>query len=317
MAQWNHTVITELMFLAFPSHPELQALFFLGITIIYAVIVTGNLLILAAIQGDSRLHTPMYFFLGALSVVELSYTAAVVPQMLASSLQTRKTISFGACGAQMFFFIGLGGADCFLLAVMAYDRYVAIWHPLHYTLIMTWQLSLCLVVASLLVGFLLALDLVVLIFSLPFCGAHGIQHFFCDVPPLLWLVCAKTETHEIAVFLAGTAAVLVPFVLICASYIFIARAVLQIRSTRGRRRAFSTCSSHLVVVVLQYGCCGFVYLRPSSSFSPEQDQLLSLVYTLGTPILNPIIYTLRNGEVKGALRKALWKPVSLGVSESH
>lgn len=295
----------DFILLAFPVQLELEILLFLGIGLVYAVIVTGNVLILLAIWGDPHLHTPMYFFLGTLSVVELCYTAVVVPQVLITSLQERKFITFLRCSTQMFFFIGLGGADCFLLAVMAYDRYVAICKPLRYTLIMTQQLCAQLVAASLLIGFLISLMLVALVFHAPFCGEHGIKHFFCDVPPVMQLASNKTKLDEVGVFLSGILAIAVPFVLICTSYLFIAVTVLQIRSAEGRRKAISTCSSHLAVVALQYGCCSFMYLRPSSSFSPKQDQMLSMVYTLGTPLLNPIIYTLRNREVKAALRRVI------------
>ncbi|XP_053108135.1 olfactory receptor 10W1-like [Hemicordylus capensis] len=305
MLQGNCSAMLDLMFLAFPTHPVHQVLLFLGISMVYATITTGNLLIIVAIWGDPHLHTPMYFFLGTLSLVELCYTAVVVPQILLTSLQEKKSITFQSCSAQMFFFIGLGSADCFLLAIMAYDRFVAICKPLRYTLIMTQELCIQLVAASLLVGFLISLMLVCLVFHLPFCDVHGIEHFFCDVPPVLQLASYKTKLDEVGVFLTGIMAIAVPFVLICTSYLFIAVAVLQIHSADGRQKAISTCSSHLAVVALQYGCCSFMYLRPSSSFSPKQDQMLSMVYTLGTPLLNPIIYTLRNREVKTALRKVI------------
>lgn len=317
MLQANCTPVLNFMFLAFPTQVEHQILLCLGISLVYATITTGNLLIMVAIWLDSHLHTPMYFFLGTLSIVELCYTAAVVPQILLTSWQEKKFIAFRSCGAQMFFFIGLGSADCFLLAIMAYDRYVAICRPLRYTLIMTQQQCIQLVAASLLIGFLISLMLVGLVFHLPFCGMHGIEHFFCDVPPVLQLASSKTRFDEIGVFLSGLLAIAVPFILICTSYVFIAVAVLQIHSADGRRKTISTCSSHLVVVVLQYGCCSFMYLRPSSSFSPKQDQMLSMVYTLGTPLLNPIIYSLRNRDMKAALRKIIHNCASQRDSEWH
>ncbi|XP_066476164.1 olfactory receptor 10W1-like [Tiliqua scincoides] len=317
MLQENCTAILNFMLLAFPTHPEHQILLFLGISLVYATITTGNLLIMVAIWGDPHLHTPMYFFLGTLSLVELCYTAAVIPQILVTSLQERKFITFRSCGAQMFFFIGLGSADCFLLAIMAYDRYVAICKPLRYTLIMTHQFCIQLVTASLLIGFLISLTLVWLVFHLSFCGAHGIEHLFCDVPPVMQLTSDKTKLDELGVFLTGIMAIAVPFVLICTSYFFIAVAVLRIHSADGRQRTISTCSSHLAVVALQYGCCSFMYLRPNASFSPKQDQMLSMVYTLGTPLLNPIIYSLRNREVKAALRKVVSRRAFQRKSEHH
>lgn len=309
--------MVDFILLAFPSQLELGAFLFLGISLVYAVIITGNALILLAIWGDPRLHSPMYLFLGTLSVVELCYTAVVVPQMLISSLQKRKSITFTRCSTQMFFFISLGSSDCFLLAAMAYDRYVAVCKPLHYNLIMTRQACSQLVALSLLAGFLISLLLVGVVFRLPFCGEGGIRHFFCDVPPVLQLARNKSRLDELGVFLSGTLAIAVPFLLICTSYIFIAVAVLQIHSAEGRRKTISTCSSHLAVVVLQYGCCSFMYLRPSSSFSPEQDQMLSMVYTLGTPLLNPIIYTLRNREVKAALRNVIRTCIFQRKAVSH
>uniref|UniRef100_A0A8D2LFS0 Olfactory receptor n=1 Tax=Varanus komodoensis TaxID=61221 RepID=A0A8D2LFS0_VARKO len=305
MLQGNCTAVLDFILLAFPIHPEHQVLLFLGISIVYATIITGNLLIVVAVWGDSHLHTPMYLFLVTLSVVELCYTAVVVPQILVTSLQERKTITFRSCCTQMFLFIGLGSADCFLLAVMAYDRYVAVCRPLHYSLIMTQWLCIQLVAGSVLSGFLVSSMLVGLIFHRPFCGGHGVEHFFCDVPPLSQLASNKTKLDEVGIFLSGIMAIAVPFMLICTSYVSIAAAVLQSRSADSRRRTISACSSHLAVVALQYGCCCFMYLRPSASFSPKQDQMLSMVYTLGTPLLNPIIYSLRNREVKAALGKVI------------
>ncbi|XP_048340502.1 olfactory receptor 10W1-like [Sphaerodactylus townsendi] len=317
MHQENCTALLAFILLAFPTQPELEVLLFLGISLVYAIITTGNVLIMLAIWGDRHLHTPMYFFLGTLSLVELCYTAVVVPQMLITCLQERKFITFMRCSTQMFFFIGLGSADCFLLAVMAYDRYVAICQPLLYTLVMTQKLCIQLVAASLLIGFLISLMLVGLVFHLPFCGGHGIEHFFCDVPPVLQLTTNKTRLDEVGVFLSGILAIAVPFILICTSYLFITVTVLQIHSADGRQKTLSTCTSHLSVVALQYGCCSFMYLRPSSSFSPKQDQILSMVYTLGTPLLNPIIYTLRNREVKAALRKVIGNHIFRRKSVCH
>ncbi|XP_062952061.1 olfactory receptor 10W1 [Cynocephalus volans] len=301
----NSSVLMEFVFLAYPSCPELRILSFLGVSLVYAFITTGNILIVLSIQTEARLHRPMYYFLGSLSGVEICYTAVVVPHILANTLQSEKTTTLLGCATQMVFFIGLGSADCFLLAVMAYDRYVAICHPLRYPLVMTLTLCVRLVVASVVIGLFLSLQLVVFIFSLPFCRARGIEHFFCDVPPVMHLVCANSHIHEQSVMLAATLAIAVPFFLIATSYAFIVAAMLKIHSAAGRHRAFSTCSSHLTVVLLQYGCCAFMYLRPNSSYYPKQDQFISLVYTMGTPLLNPLIYTLRNSEMKGAIGRVL------------
>ncbi|XP_016055870.1 PREDICTED: olfactory receptor 10W1-like [Miniopterus natalensis] len=322
----NGSVWVEFVFLAYPCRPELRALSFLGVGLLYALTVGGHVLVVAAIQADARLHTPMYCLLGSLSGVEVCYTATVVPHMLANLLQPQKTISLPSCATQMAFFIGLGSADCFLLVVMAYDRYVAICHPLRYPLIMTLTLCVRLVVASTLIGLVLSSQLVAFIFSLPFCQARGIEHFFCDVPPVMRLVCANSHSHERSVLAAATLAIAVPFCVIATSYGFIVAAVAKLRSAGGRRRAFSTCCSHLAVVLLQYGCCALTYLRPDSGCSPGQGQLISLVYTLGTPLLNPLIYTLRNSEVKGAigrvlprscLRQGRARPIGKGLAPPH
>lgn len=305
MTWGNRSVLMEFVFLAYPSHPVLGALSFLGVSLVYTLIISGNVLIVVAIQTEVRLHTPMYYFLGSLSGVEICYTAVVVPHILANILQSEKTITLLSCATQMVFFIGLGSTDCFLLAVMAYDRYVAICYPLQYPLIMTLTLCVRLVVAPVVIGLVLALQLVAFIFSLPFCQTRGIDHFFCDVPPVMRLVCASSHIHEQSVLVAATLAIAVPFLLIATSYSFIVAAVLKIHSAASRHRAFSTCSTHLTVVLLQYGCCAFMYLRPSSSYSPKQDQFISLVYTLGTPLLNPLIYTLRNSEMKRAIGRVL------------
>ena len=305
MSWGNHSLWMEFVFLAYPSQSEPRILSFLGVSLVYTWVITGNVLIMVAIQTEARLHTPMYYFLGSLSGVEIGYTAVVVPHLLANILRSEKTITLLGCATQMGFFMGLGSADCFLLASMAYDRHAAICHPLQYPLIMPRTLCARLVVASVVLGLCLSFQLVAFVFSLPFCPARGIHHFYCDVPPVMCLVCAQSHRHEQSVLVAATLAVAVPFLLIAASYASIVAVVFRAHSAAGRRRAFSTCSSHLAVVLLQYCCCAFMYLRPSSSYHPEQDQFVSLVYTLGTPLLNPFVYTLRNSEMKEAIAKVL------------
>ncbi|XP_055990029.1 olfactory receptor 10W1-like [Sorex fumeus] len=301
----NHSLWLEFVFLSYPSNRDLCVLTFLGIILVYIFLLTGNALIMMAVWTETRLHTPMYYLLGCLSGLEVCYTAVVVPHMMANMLQSDRTIGLLACATQMTFLIGLGSADCFLLAAMAYDRYAAICHPLQYPLIMTLTLCVRLVVASVTLGLFLSLQLAIFIFSLPFCETRGIQHFFCDIPPLMCLLCANSHIHELSVLVAATLAIAVPFFLIATSYAFIVNAVLKINSAAGRSRAFSTCSSHLMVVLLQYGCCAFMYLRPKSSFNPKKDQFVSLIYIFITPLLNPLIYTLRNSEMKGTIGKIL------------
>ncbi|XP_049636773.1 olfactory receptor 10Q1 [Suncus etruscus] len=304
--EFNQSGPTEFVFQAFTSVPEFQVLLFLLFLLLYLMILCGNTAIITVVCTHSSLRTPMYFFLCNLSLLEICYTTVVVPLMLANILGAQKPIPLAGCGAQMFFFITLGSTDCFLLAVMAYDRYVAICHPLHYTLIMTQRLCVQMVTGALGLALFLSLQLTTLIFTLPFCGhRRQINHFLCDVPPVLRLACADTRVHQAVLYVVGILVLTLPFLLICISYVFIAFAILRIRSAEGRRRAFSTCSSHLTVVLLQYGCCSLVYLRPRSSTSEDEDRQIALVYTFVTPLLNPLIYTLRNKDVKGALRNVI------------
>ncbi|XP_026347238.3 olfactory receptor 10Q1-like [Ursus arctos] len=302
----NQSGPAEFVFRVFTTVPEFQALLFLLFLLLYLMILGGNSAIIWVVRTHSSLRTPMYFFLCNLSFLEISYTSVVVPLMLSNIWGARKPIPLAGCGAQMFFFLTLGGADCFLLAVMAYDRYVAICHPLRYTLIMTQKLCIQMVACTAGLALLLSLQLTALIFTLPFCGhRREINHFLCDVPPVLRLACADIRVHQAVLYVVGILVLTIPFLLICVSYLFITWAIVHTRSAEGRRRAFSTCSSHLTVVLLQYGFCASVYLRPQSSSSVDEDRQFALVYTFVTPLLNPLIYTLRNKDVKGALKKAI------------
>ncbi|XP_029771335.1 olfactory receptor 10Q1-like [Suricata suricatta] len=299
----NQSGPTEFVFRVFTTVPEFQALLFL---LLYLLILCGNTAIIWVVCTHSSLRTPMYFFLCNLSFLEICYTSVVVPLMLSNILGAWRPIPLAGCGAQMFFFATFGSTDCFLLAIMAYDRYVAICHPLHYTLIMTQKLCIQMVACAAGLALFLSLQLTSLVFTLPFCGHRlEINHFLCDVPPALRLACADIRVHQAVLYVASILVLTVPFLLICVSYVFITSAILRIHSAEGRRRAFSTCSSHLTVVLLQYGCCSLVYLRPRSSTSEDENRQIALVYTFITPLLNPLIYTLRNKDVKGALRNAI------------
>ncbi|XP_067406845.1 olfactory receptor 10Q1-like [Emydura macquarii macquarii] len=309
MGHANESLVTEFVFRPFSSVPMTQKLLFVLFLLLYLTIISSNASILGVVCTDRSLHSPMYFFLGSLSGLEVCYTTVVVPQMLASVWDTHTAIPVASCGAQMFFFVALGSADCFLLAVMAYDRYVAIRHPLRYTLIMTRRLCRRLVAASLFLGGLLSLELTALVFALPFCSRQ-INHFLCDVPPVLRLACGSTHLHQTVLFSVGVAVLAVPFLLICLSYALIVAAVLRIRSAEGRCRAFHTCSSHLMVVLLQYGCCGLVYLRPKAGTAEDEDWQIALIYTFITPLLNPLIYSLRNKDIKQALSRAVWRALA-------
>nr|XP_020035283.1 olfactory receptor 10V1-like [Castor canadensis] len=308
MEKANQTGMILFHFHPFSKLHEVQVLIFVVFLIMYLVSISGSVSIFLTIWITRCLHTPMYFFLANLAVLEIFYSSTIAPLTLASVLSTERTlISLPGCGAQMFFFIFLGSTDCILLAVMAYDRFVAICHPLHYTLIMSWRLCVQLAVGSLLLGFTLAMQLTVLIFQLPFCSSKEISLFYCDVLPVMRLACADTHVHEATLFVVSVTVLTIPFLLITLSYIFIGAAILKIHSAEGRHRAFSTCSSHLSVVLLQYGCGSLIYLCPSSSYSPERGQVVSVVYTFITPVLNPLIYSMRNRELKDALKRAMMR----------
>ncbi|XP_007954652.1 olfactory receptor 10V1-like [Orycteropus afer afer] len=306
MEDVNQTGMIYFHFLPFSKLPEVQILIFVAFLVMFLASITGNVSISLIIWLHHSLHTPMYFFLANLAALEICYSSTIAPLTLASILSPeRTTISLPGCGAQMFFFILFGSTDCILLAIMAYDRFLAICRPLHYTLIMTWWLCVQLVLGSLVLGFILAVPLTVLIFQLPFCSSKEISLFYCDVLPVIRLACADTWVHEATVFVVSITVLTIPFLLITLSYVFIVATILKIRSAEGRRKAFSTCSSHLTVVLLQYGCGSLIYLCPSSSYSPERGQVVPVVYTFITPVLNPLIYSMRNRELKDALKKAM------------
>ncbi|XP_066468880.1 olfactory receptor 10Q1-like [Tiliqua scincoides] len=269
----------------------------------HIITVSGHLAIVVVTLVDSALCTPMYFFLCNLSFIEVCYTLVIVPKMLTNFLTKNLRISLTACAAQMFSFIAFGGTECFLLAVMAYDRFVAICNPLRYTVIMSRTLCMQLLGVAFISGFTISLGLTTLIFSLPFCGSHIINHFFCDIPPVLFLACSDTYANEVAVFLVCMMILLMPFLLILVSYVFIANSIIRIKCSEGRKKAFSTCAAHLIVVMLHYGCAIFIYIRPKSSYSLDHDKVVSLFYTNVTPMLYPMIYSLRNKEVKEAFKR--------------
>ncbi|XP_004598968.2 olfactory receptor 10Q1-like [Ochotona princeps] len=301
----NHTFSSEFVILGFGEMAELQMLFFGLFLIMHLVTLVGHATIVLITLLDSYLQTPMYFFLRSLSAIEICYILVIVPNMLANFLSQSQRMPFLGCALQMHLFIALGGAECFLLAVMAYDRFVAICNPLHYTLIITRSLCLQMLAVACISGFALSLTLTTLIFLLPFCQSHEINHFFCDIPAVLFLACSDTQANEVAVFIVCMLILLIPFLLILLSYAFIIAAVLKIHSAEGRSKAFSTCAGHLLVSLLHYGCAIFIYIRPKSWYTPKQDKIVSLIYTNVTPMLYPMLYSLRNKEVKGALRRLL------------
>uniref|UniRef100_A0A2K5PAB1 Olfactory receptor n=2 Tax=Cebus imitator TaxID=2715852 RepID=A0A2K5PAB1_CEBIM len=312
MAMGNWTRISEFILMSFSSLPtEIQSLLFLTFLTIYLVTLMGNSLIILVTLADPMLHSPMYFFLRNLSFLEIGFNLVIVPKMLGTLLAQDKTISFLGCATQMYFFFFFGVAECFLLATMAYDRYVAICSPLHYPVIMNQRTRAKLAAASWFPGFPVATVQTTWLFSFPFCGTNKVNHFFCDSPPVLRLVCADTALFEIYAIVGTILVVMVPCLLILCSYTRIAAAILKIPSAKGKHKAFSTCSSHLLVVSLFYISSSLTYFRPKSNNSPDSKKLLSLFYTVVTPMLNPIIYSLRNSEVKNALSRTFHRVLAL------
>ncbi|XP_014698917.3 olfactory receptor 10C1-like [Equus asinus] len=299
----NQSLCTRFTFAAFSSLAELQPVLFLVFLILYLFTVGGNLIIICLVGLTPSLHTPMYFFLVNLSFLEVCYITSVVPLMLVHLLAETKTISMRGCAAQMYVFTILGLTECCLLAAMAYDRFVAICYPLHYTLRMGPRVCLKLAAASWTTGVVVESAQITWIFSLPFCGTGKIQHFFCDVMPVVKLVCVDISHIKIMFFAVSVLFIMSPSFLILCSYMRILATIFRIPSAAGRRKAFSTCSSHLLVVSLFFGTALFTYLQPKVAHTPETDKATALMYTVVTPALNPVIYTLRNKEVKEAFQR--------------
>ncbi|NXA54984.1 O10A7 protein, partial [Nothocercus julius] len=295
---------TTFLLSGFSNAYKAQVTLCLGFLLIYLVTLLGNLLIMTLIWLDSHLHSPMYYFLGHLSFLDICYSSVTLPKILKDTFSPQKTISFVGCITQIYFFLCFGGSECVLLAAMAYDRYLAICHPLHYTTLMNKKICFCLVVISWLSGSFSSLVQAFIIASLPFCGSNVIDHLFCEVPFLLKASCSpSTHLNKLVSYtLAGTIA-MGSFLLILVSYFQIIRAVLLSRA--GRQKAFATCTSHLTVVSLFFGAGAIMYLLPHSSLSKDTHEVLALLYAVVTPMMNPVIYSLRNSEVKGAIRKAL------------
>ncbi|XP_033024151.1 olfactory receptor 2G3-like [Lacerta agilis] len=305
MGSANLTTITEFILVGLTSHRKTQILLFVVILIIYSLTIMGNLVIIMLVWADSSLHTPMYFFLIQLSGLEICYVTSTLPQMLAHLLSGNGAISFAHCAIQMYIALGMGGTECLLLAAMAYDRYLAICHPLLYTTAMGRWRQLQLALVCWMGGFLLGSINVACTFRLPFCGPNRINHFFCELPVVLKLACADTHLTQAILFVASVLALLIPISVILTSYGLILSSVLRMRSTARRHKAFSTCASHLVVVTLFYGTVMSMYMIPQSGSAPDRDKQIAVFYVVVTPLLNPIIYTLRNKDVHGAAAKVL------------
>ncbi|XP_032067950.1 olfactory receptor 8H1-like [Thamnophis elegans] len=292
----NCTLVEEFILLGFSESPEQDPPLFAIFLTIYIVTLIGNLGMIILIRISAPLHTPMYFFLCSLSVADICYSSVITPRFLTGY----KSISFDACFAQLYFFVALVCTECFLLATMAYDRYVAICNPLLYSTVMSQNICATLVAGSGFLGLTNAMLTVCFLSSLHFCDSNIIRHFFCDTPPLIALASDHYVTEMIISLLAGYTT-LASLVIILLTYILILSTILKIRSAQGRRKAFSTCTSHLTAVSVFYGTLIFTYLRPNASYSLGQDQVASVFYTVVVPMLNPMIYSLRNKEVKEAL----------------
>ncbi|XP_066485627.1 olfactory receptor 10A7-like [Tiliqua scincoides] len=306
----NVTGIAEFVLLGVSNHPDLQVMLFIVFLLVYIIIIVGNMLIFIMIIVDPLLHTPMYFFLKVLSFLDICYSSVTLPKMLVDFLSEDKTISYTSCATQMFFLLFLGASECFLLAVMAYDRYVAICKPLRYMAIMNKKVCFSLTLLSWFLGNVVSLLQTAWVFTLPFCGSNQINYFFCDIPPLIKLSCIDTSLYEVQLFTATVLVIFAPFSLIFVSYFLIIANILKMTSAEGRQKAFSTCSSHLMVVTLYYGSGSLIYLRPKSIHSQDSGKVLALMYTTITPMLNPIIYSLRNKEVNSAIKRRTSRALS-------
>ncbi|EHH15871.1 hypothetical protein EGK_02025 [Macaca mulatta] len=302
MENYNQTSTDFILLGLFP--PSRIGLFlFILIVFIFLMALIGNLSMILLISLDTHLHTPMYFLLSQLSLIDLNYISTIVPKMASDFLHGNKSISFTGCGIQSFFFLALGGAEALLLASMAYDRYIAVCFPLHYLIRMSKRVCVLMITGSWMIGSVNSCAHTVYILHIPYCRSRAINHFFCDVPAMVTLACTDTWVYEGTVFLSTTIFLVFPFIGISCSYGRVLLAVYRMKSAEGRKKAYLTCSTHLTVVTFYYAPFVYTYLRPRSLRSPTEDKVLAVFYTILTPMLNPIIYSLRNKEVMGALTR--------------
>ncbi|XP_003464312.3 olfactory receptor 5B2-like [Cavia porcellus] len=299
----NRTEVTEFLLLGLTSDPHLQLPLFITFLLIYTITVAGNLGMILLILLDSRLHSPMYFFLGNLSLVDFGYSSAVTPTVMAGLLTGDQVISYSACVAQMFSFAVFASVENFLLATMAYDRYAAVCKPLHYASGMTTSICMWLIIGCYTIAFLSASTYVGDTFSLSFCKSNAVHHFFCDIPAVMVLSCSNRHHNELILVYVVSFNIFFALVIVWISYVFIFITILRMRSSEGHWKALSTCASHLTAVSIFYGTVIFMYLQPSSSHSMDTDKVASVFYTMVIPMLNPLVYSLRNKEVKNAFLK--------------
>ncbi|XP_044841849.1 olfactory receptor 5V1-like [Mauremys mutica] len=306
----NQTPIVEFILLGFGNDPELQPLLFLLFLVIYIVTVAGNILFVVLVVTNQHLHIPMYFLLGNLSCLEICYTSAILPRLLASLLTGDRTISVKGCIVQLYSFGILTNTENLLLTAMSYDRYLAICNPLRYAALMNGRVCWQLVAGSWISSFLLSTIVNIFVFQLTFCDSKEIDHFFCDFSPLIKLSCVDTQTLELLTFIISVIGTFVPFLLTLTSYICIISTILRIPSSIGRQKAFSTCSSHLIVLAVLYVTVLTVYVVPTANVPKVLHKIFAVFYTVLTPMINPVIYSLRNKEVNESLRKSILKLVA-------
>ncbi|NP_001000463.1 olfactory receptor Olr1302 [Rattus norvegicus] len=305
MAAGNHCTVTEFFLAGLSEKPGLQLPLFLLFIGIYLITVAGNLGMILLIGLSSHLHTPMYYFLSSLSFIDFCQSTVVTPKMLVNFVTEKNIISYPGCMTQLYFFLIFAIAECYILAAMAYDRYVAICNPLLYNVTMSYQIYISLISGVYIIGVICASAHTGLMVRIRFCKLDVINHYFCDLLPLLKLACSSTYINEMLILFFGTLNIFVPILTIITSYIFIIASILRIRSTEGRSKAFSTCSSHILAVAVFFGSLAFMYLQPSSVSSMDQGKVSSVFYTIVVPMLNPLIYSLRNKDVSIALKKIL------------
>nr|XP_006989831.1 olfactory receptor 8H1-like [Peromyscus maniculatus bairdii] len=307
MNSWNHTNKPDFILMGLTDSKEIQLVLSVLFLLIYLVTVLGNIGMMLVIRLDAQLHTPMYFFLTHLSFLDLSYSTVITPKTLENLMTSNKSISFMGCFTQLYFFVLFGGAECFLLSSMAYDRYVAICNPLHYPLVMSIRRCQALLTCSYMMGAIDSSVNMLCLSRLNFCSSHVINHFFCDTPAILALSCTDTYVIEMIIIIVSGSTLMVSLLTISMSYTSILSAIMKISSTSGKRKAFSTCASHLVAVTIFYSTMIFTYLKPKKSYSLGKDQVASVFYTIVIPMLNPLIYSLRNKEVKSAVSRVIKK----------
>ncbi|XP_002806105.4 olfactory receptor 2AK2 [Macaca mulatta] len=301
----NQSFGTDFLLVGLFQYGWTNSLLFVVIATIFTVALTGNIMLIHLIRLDTRLHTPMYFLLSQLSIIDLMYITTTVPKMAVNFLSQSKTITFMGCEIQAYVFLALGGTEALLLGFMSYDRYVAICYPLHYPILMSKKICCLMVACAWASGSINAFIHTMYVFQLRFCRSRLINHFFCEIPALMSLVCQDTSHYEYTVLLSGLIILLLPFLAILASYARVLIVVFQMSSGKGQAKAVSTCSSHLIVASLFYATTLATYMKPHSLCSPTRDKVVAVFYTIITPLLNPFIYSLRNKEVTGAMRRLL------------